>query len=317
MALIEVTRPLDLSTLTSMSLYGAYVTLDQLLDLATTSRAKKRSKKGMSRLAGEFLARTRGQGIDLDEIRLYQPGDDVRSIDWKVTARKQKPHTKVFREERERPTLIVVDQTSSMFFGSKVRLKSVAAAEVAARVAWNTLALRDRVGGVVIGDTKIDIVKPFRSGKNVAKFLSLVAEANNVLSASTLQIDAGSSRLNDLPRQLKHMIHVNHRIFFISDFANVSQDVLNQLFTLQRHHQVEAAFVFDEIERTLPPANTYNVTDGATQIAFSSVRARNRELYRERFEGRLEGVRSASRSMGVPFHLVNTSESLEGVGFSG
>src|SRR5262249_17765333 len=113
-------------------LRGAFVDLADLIALRgvrlpiRTNAAIASGPHGGSR-----LSRQRGRGVDFAEVRMYQPGDDVRSIDWRVTARKARPHTKVYREERERPTLIVVDQCRSMFFGSKIRLKSVAAAECA------------------------------------------------------------------------------------------------------------------------------------------------------------------------------------------
>ena len=301
-----------------MILSGAYVSLDQLLALAAPIKGNRRTKRGLSRHTGEYLARTRGHGIDLDEIRLYQAGDDVRNIDWNVTARKQKPHTKIFREERERPTLIVLDQTSTMFFGSQVRLKSVAAAEIAARVAWHTLALRDRVGGMVVSDAKIDVVKPYRSGRNVAKFLRYASDANNALSISNAAEEHSAIETwSSLPLQLKRMARVNHRIFLISDFVHASLEVIRQVFALQRHNQMEVAFVYDEIERTLPPANTYNVTDGSIRLSFDSFGPGNRDLYRERFEQRVDQVRVEARAMGIPFHLVNTEESVVEVGFSG
>lgn len=301
-----------------MTIAGAYVSLDQLLALSGPLKGSRRQKRGLSRQSGEFLARTRGQGIDLDEIRLYQAGDDVRSIDWKVTARKQKPHTKIFREERERPTLVVLDQTSTMFFGSKVRLKSVAATEIAARVAWQTLALRDRVGGLVVRDDRIDVVKPYRSGRNVAKFLQHVTDANNALSISRLHPEEAAQETWDLlPLQLKRIARVNHRIFLISDFCTPSFEIIQQILALQRHNQMEVALVYDELERTLPPANTYNVTDGRARISFDSFSLKNRDLYRHRFDERVEEVRTECRTMGIPFHLINTQESVAGVGFSG
>ena len=112
------------------ALTGAYVELSDLLALRHR-RAPSRQQASLRRghQAGSRLSKLRGRGVDFSEVRLYQPGDDVRSIEWRVTARKNKPHTKVFREERERPTLVVIDQSQSLFFGSRNRLKSVAAAE--------------------------------------------------------------------------------------------------------------------------------------------------------------------------------------------
>ena len=162
----------------------------------------------------------RGRGVDLDEVRLYQAGDDVRNIDWKVTARKEKPHTKIFREERERPTMLVVDQRRSMFFGSKVRLKSVAAAEVAARIAWQTLNARDRVGGVVIAENSLNILKPIRSKLNVVRLLNAVVDANNQLNAKARQSDSSESTWHAVLMNLRRATPVGHRIVFISDFPS-------------------------------------------------------------------------------------------------
>ena len=99
-----------------------------------------------SLLTGRHASRLRGRGMDFEEIRRYLPGDDIRKIDWKVTARTKKPHTRVYTEERERPVLLVVDQRMSMFFGTRVNMKSVTAAHIAALAAWRVVDQGDRVG---------------------------------------------------------------------------------------------------------------------------------------------------------------------------
>ena len=98
-----------------------------------------------SLLAGRHASRLRGRGLNFEEIRRYHPGDDVRQIDWKVTARTRKAHSRVYTEERERPNLLVVDQRVTMFFGSQVRMKSVVAAEAAALAAWRAVGVKDRL----------------------------------------------------------------------------------------------------------------------------------------------------------------------------
>src|SRR5215470_1661475 len=130
---------------------GVYVDLGDLISLE--QRARKVSflprQPVRSLLSGRFASRLRGRGLNFEEIRDYRAGDDVRSIDWKVTARLRKPHVRVFNEERDRPALLVVDQRLTMFFGSRLMLKSVAAAQAAAIAAWRILGVGDRVGGVV------------------------------------------------------------------------------------------------------------------------------------------------------------------------
>ena len=118
-------------------LLGAFASTTQLLSLRfKPSAAKHRRDQSITGLqAGLKLSKIKGRGADFAEVRPYQPGDDVRAIDWRGTARRDKPHTKVFHEQREQPALVLVDQRQSMFFGSTLRLKSVAAAELAARIA--------------------------------------------------------------------------------------------------------------------------------------------------------------------------------------
>ena len=115
-----------------------------------------------SLLSGRHRSRLRGRGLDFDEVRNYVAGDDVRNIDWKVTARVGVPHSKVFTEERERPVLLIVDQSSSMFFGSRRYLKSVVAAHVTSLAAWRTLEVGDRLGGIVFNDQDLEYVPPKR-----------------------------------------------------------------------------------------------------------------------------------------------------------
>src|SRR6201991_5065616 len=136
---------------------GVYVSLDDLL--ALEYRGRKVSflprQPVHSLLSGRFASRMRGRGLNFEEIRDYRSGDDVRSIDWKVTARLQKPHIRVFNEERDRQTLLVGDQRLSMFFGSRRALKSVTAAEAAAIAAWRVLSVGDRVGAIVFNDSDL------------------------------------------------------------------------------------------------------------------------------------------------------------------
>ena len=133
---------------------GIYTSIEELASMRynTTGLNPLAHKKALASMAGGHISSFRGRGIDFSEVRIYQPGDDIRNIDWRVTARTNKPHTKLYREERERPVYIVVDQCQSMFFGSKKTFKSVTAARAAANLAWGTIDNGDRVGGLVFSD---------------------------------------------------------------------------------------------------------------------------------------------------------------------
>ena len=165
------------------SMPGVYVSLDDLL--ALEYRGRKVSflprQPVHSLLSGRFASRMRGRGLNFEEIRDYRPGDDVRSIDWKVTARLQKPHVRVFNEERDRQTLLVVDQRLSMFFGSRRSMKSVTAAEAAAISAWRVLGAGDRVGAIVFNDRDLAEFRPRRSRATVLQILTAIVAQNRSL----------------------------------------------------------------------------------------------------------------------------------------
>ena len=285
------------------------------MSLNDLTRLRVRAARGLSAAAapwhGERAAPVRGRGMDFDEVRPYQPGDDLRSIDWRVTARKGKPHTKVFREERERPTLVVVDQTRSMFFGSRGRLKSVLAAEIAAGTAWRALAAQDRVGGLVLGDGAVRVFKPLRREAAVLRVLAALVETNRALRADPRPAEgdhgttpAGGDAWWRLVPPLLRIAGVNHRIVVVSDFLGASTappdahaTALDALAGIARHNEVELHFVHDPLERDLPPAGRYHVADAEQRQAFDSGDANLRSAYRARFAGHLRTLeRAASRS---------------------
>ena len=303
------------------ALAGAYVSLDDLAGLRVHATAQ--SYVGAAPHHGERTSPIRGRGMDFDEVRPYQPGDDVRSIDWRVTARKGKPHTKVFREERERPTLIVVDQTDSMFFGSRTRLKSVLAAEIAARAAWRALAVQDRVGGVVLGDREIRVCKPLRRRAAVLRLLAAVVQANQGLSRQpphpenadeTVDTEAAGDAWWRMVPPLLRLARSNHRIVVVSDFlgdgASFSESdhaALDALAGIARHSEVELHFIFDPLERALPPAGRYRVSDGRRRHAFDSGDPRLRRAYGTAFAARRHALEEVATRAGMRCVAVSTS----------
>ena len=300
-------------------LTGAYVSLSDLISLSSTASVRESRRKTPGSVYGNSVSRHRGRGIDFDEVRLYQPGDDVRNIDWNVTARKRVPHTKVFTEERERPTLLLVDQTMTMFLGSKHRLKSVAAAEIAARIAWKTLAQKDRVGGLVFGLDGIETIKPFRSGKAVVRMLRAIVNANTNLNsdhdtASLRQFKQGL--WESILERLQRVAPSHHRIVVVSDLNAVDERTLNELLSRGRRNDLQVFHVFDEIEQTLPPSNFYSVSNGVAQLSFNSARRSLREEYSQRFSQRVEELRSVCLRHGVQFSSISTDIDLDSISFA-
>lgn len=243
-----------------------------------------------SLLAGRKASRLRGRGLNFEEIRNYLPGDDIRSIDWKVTARMRKPHTRVYTEERDRPTLLVVDQRVGMFFGSRVAMKSVTAAEVAALAAWRSLDVGDRVGAIVFNDSETVVVKPRRSSKTVMQILQAVVQQNTALSANgTTPPDP--RRLNTVLGEACRISAHDTLVCIISDFNGNDETTRRLINRLARHNDVIAAFVFDPLEAEFPNAGHLVAGDGSKQIEFNSSDDKLRQDFAEAFDNRLEKAR--------------------------
>ncbi len=293
-------------------LQGAYVELGDLLGLRYRRLpAPAQSARVMGSQAGNRLSKLRGRGIDFSEVRAYQPGDDVRTIDWRVTARKNKPHTKVFREERERRTLIVVDQSQSMFFGSQIRLKSVAAAELAGLGAWQALNHNDRVGGMVIGNDGYAVHKPYRSVKSVARFLNDLASMNQGLRRGSPHPDG--AHFTGALSQVLRLAHSNYRIYFVSDFQPYlpAHDHWRDAFrNLSRHNEVVAIRIYDPLEQDLPPADSYTVTDGNARLQFHAGNPGLRSRYHERFESSESRLQEICRQTLVEYRAIATNQPL-------
>ncbi|HTK97712.1 MAG TPA: DUF58 domain-containing protein [Pseudomonadales bacterium] len=297
-------RPLN-----ARQLKGATVNVEDLIALRGVKLPLRTAANATSGPhGGSRWSRHRGRGVDFAEVRLYQPGDDVRSIDWRVTARKAKPHTKVYREERERPTLIVIDQTRAMFFGSRVRMKSVAAAECAALLAWHSVDAGDRVGGLVFDDATEYAFKPFRSARAVVRLLNQIGSSNAALRSSVV---VPGKRAHRLPTVLEHVVRIarnGHRVYLISDFLGFNDDDERQLKRIARHNSVALIHVSDPLEQELPPPDRYTVTDGIVRSVLSTGDTRARQRYRDDFlahTGRLESACHATRSQ---FIRLSTNE---------
>ncbi len=207
---------------------GVYADLDELIRLQfkvyDVSFLPRQPVQSL--LAGRRASRLRGRGLDFEEIRRYIPGDDIRTMDWRVTARTRKPHTRVYTEERDRPILLVVDQRLSMFFGSQAAMKSVTAAEVAAMGAWRTLSVGDRVGALVFNDREVREIPPHRSRQRVMQILETVVEMNHSLRVDG-DIEPNPAMLNRVLERVLHLAKHDYLVGIISDFSGVDEKTKN------------------------------------------------------------------------------------------
>ncbi len=247
-----------------------------------------------SLLAGRHASKLRGRGLNFEEIRRYQPGDDIRQIDWKVTARTRQTHSRVYTEERERTTLLLVDQRISMFFGSQDRMKSVTAAEAAALAAWRVLEQQDEVGALVFDDADIVEVRPHRSQSAVMRILGAVAKKNQALRVNA-GIRSNPGMFNEVLRRADRLAGHDVLLCIISDGTGHDDESERLLTRIARHNDVLFAFVFDPLESDLPDAGPLVFGDVGGQLEVNTAQKKLRERFRDEFE--------ASRATGRDFLL--------------
>lgn len=256
----------------------AYATLQGLLRWRLLAKGLSLSKqrKLLASQAGLHTSRFRGRGIDFAEVRAYHPGDDIRTIDWRVTARTGKAHTKLYSEERERPVIIMVDQRQTMFFGSRTMFKSTMAAHCAALLAWATLQRGDRLGGIAFSDTRQSEIRARRSPHTVLHLLESIIEFNRALSRS--RVPQSSLSMAAMLQSLRQTTKPGSELFIISDFHDFDADCEHQLFQLARHNDPVCVAISDPLEEHLPPPGHYGITNGrergALDLLDSGIRAR-------------------------------------------
>lgn len=288
---------------------GAYVELSTLVALRFPARQLQllHRSRALSALTGPNKSNFRGRGIDFEEVRNYQPGDEVRAIDWRVTARTGEAHTKLFREERERPVLLVVDQRPGMFFGSSHCFKSVLAAQLAALLAWAALDGGDRVGGIVFNGEEHRELRPRRSRRTVLGLLSETCRFNTALPRPAR--DEAAS-LDAMLGQLRHVARPGSNVFLISDFAGFSAGRGSEhLFELARHTQVTAIACHDPLETELPAGGRYTATDGNASTELDTRDAHLRRDYTLVWRAERDALRQQLRRRGIPLLEARTDHS--------
>jgi uncharacterized protein (DUF58 family) len=245
----------------------AWVTLEELLKLDHRARGFSFLPRQPvhSLLTGRHGSRLRGRGLDFDELRHYTEGDDTRTIDWAATARLGTPYVRVYREERDRPVLLLVDQRVSMFFGSKRATKSVVAAEVAALAAFRVASLGDRVGGIVYSEQGITEIEPQARQAGVRRLLAALVTHNNALKADVPHAP-DASLYNEALRRAARFARHDCLVVMISDGSGQTPETTKLATQLAAHNDLIAIFVYDPLEADLPDIGRAVLAEGDRQI---------------------------------------------------
>lgn len=270
----------------------ASTSLDELLQLRRAAQALQRKvrKKSIAPMNGGSVSRRLGRGLDFAEVREYQPGDDVRMIDWKVTARSGKAHTKLFVEERERPVLLLVDFRTAMRFATRGMYKSVLAARLAALIGWNAVNVHDRVGGFVFTDNWHQEIRPQAGRRGLMALFRAIHQSQ--LRTPTAE---GGQLAKSLSR-LRHGVHGGSTVVLLSDFQGFDDSARAALGSVLQTLDILAVHVCDPLDFTLPKPGQYpmrgSASSGGEQWLLSIESDVQRENYQQQFLERQRNLKS-------------------------
>ena len=250
--------------------YGVTCSIDELISLKPQAEKLKfpLKRKSKSHLTGAKQSTLRGRGLDFDEVRAYQAGDEIRSIDWRVTAKTGTAHTKVYKEEKEKPVYVLLDLRSNMFFGSQHFFKSVSACHVASLLAWASLKNGDRFGALVFSENQHQEQKPKAGNKAALNFINIASHFSDQLlnktqvnktkksqsEITTNHSDTQTENLNSALKKLQQVVRPGSLIYLISDFHDFSDETKKSVSMMSRHNDLIAIHISDPLEQALPQA---------------------------------------------------------------
>jgi uncharacterized protein (DUF58 family) len=255
---------------------GIHLTAAELIALRPRCHALRLPMRqaAASALAGAYRSRFRGRGVDFLESRNYQPGDDIRNMDWRVTARTGKAHTKVFQEERERPVLVVMDASPSLYFGTRQRLKSVAAGQLAAAIAWAAIRRGDRIGGFLFAPGRHRELRPAGGRRGAMRMIQGLVDW-----LEPKQIDGDENEpMSTALERVRHAVRPGSLVIVISDFFGMDEDCNRHLSRLRQHNDVIGCQVLDAAEYQLPQGR-YPISDGEKATVLDTGRQDSRRRY--------------------------------------
>lgn len=278
---------------------GIYSNISDLLGFKFPVKRKKLAHQQtlISAKGGYHQAVRKGRGMSFTEVREYQPGDEIRHIDWKVTARTQKTHTKVFTEELEKPIICMTEQTPNLFFGSQERFKIVQALNISAIIGWLALNNGDKFGGQVFNNQQGIWNKPQQNHKSLLQFFQ---HALTLQSAIKSPIDSLNTSWTSQLEQVKKQINSGNRIFLIGDFLNQPVSFFQQLSHFRKRNQITLVHIFDALEKNLPKAGMLNFSNGFSKFRLDSNLVARQKDYQTAYEISWQALKSECGKLHIP-----------------
>lgn len=248
----------------------------------------------------------RGQGLDFDAVREYVPGDDIRNIDWRVTARTGSPHLKLFKEEKERHTIICVDMNSGMRFGTRNTFKSIQAAHCASLLGWRALAHQDRISACFFGDVTGGL--HYFASKRTRQALSMMLK--------TLAVPPKEHHQVSLEAPLQHISRIAHPgslIYVISDFMDLSPAFLKEsgLNRLNKSCDVVFISINDAADQALAPVGIIGFCgQNAEKVSINTDSIKGRETYTAQWEVNRRTLNTLTERFKIPLITLSTESDI-------
>lgn len=286
---------------------GVEISLSELIAFRRFAYQVRYRPERRSSSFGNHLSKWRGRGMDFSEVRNYQAGDEVRHMEWRVTARTGRPHIKLYQEERERPTMILADFNPSMYFGTRVAFKSVVAAKLAAIIAWTVVAQGDRVGGLIHSVHEHSEFVPRARDSGVLPFLAALSDYTK---SRHNPYERASSSFNDSLQRLRRVTKPGSIVVLISDFYPMNQESERQLSRMRAHNDVLAYHIADPLELTPPKPEQYAMTDGQNALLLDTTRPSVQSAYHTYCEQRINTLASSFKRLQIQYVQVTSEQDL-------
>ena len=262
------------------------------------------SGKIHAKQGGAYVSSFKGRGMEFDESRIYQAGDDIRNMDWRVTARTGSAHTKTFCEERERPIILWLDLRPSMMFATRNKFKAVIAAEIASLLAWSAAKNNDRIGGLIFSADEQLVIKPRRGKTAVLDFIGRCSKH----SAWTADSVTGQKKELSAVSRLRKITHPGSLIFMISDFLHLNENDFSHIASTSRNNDIIFIQISDPFEINLPSSGTFRVTDGENEQQIQTESKKVRELYHQRYSDHQQQLESFCRKHRIHLIAISTQD---------
>jgi uncharacterized protein (DUF58 family) len=289
---------------------GVTAELTELIALQRYAQNGHYRPKGRALRTGAHLSKLRGRGMDFAEVRNYQAGDEIRHMEWRITARTGRPHIKLYEEERERPVIILTDFNPSMYFGTRIAFKSVIAARLASLIAWTVVKQGDRVGGLLFSESTHNEFTPRGREIGVLPFLAALSRYTFDLPQQKPQTLSESRSLSYALQRVRRVIRPGSTLVLISDFYNMDKDSEQHLSRLRGHNEITVYHVSDPLEISPPKPQQYAITDGSQEILLDTTVDTVSLAYQHYCEQRIATIRAQMQRLQIQYVQVTAESDL-------